>query len=173
MTAYAAVFVPLFVACPLVFAIVALDSTLNIATISLTIGCFCCSLIFFLYAKQFAKSLYSWGIFEENSVTVKTAFIKPYRITYSKCRSCGIGYYNHGILNSNLGTTHYYIFLSYDRFDESFRERMNYYKPSNGQIKVGYSHALYLFLMKVLPPKLASDLQRDYNRYLTKFHNPK
>ena len=172
MSAYAAIIIPLFIIGPIVFAILSLRSVFSFETIIISMGCLCCSLVFALYIKSFSRSLYSWGILNEYSIIVKSILEKPYTITYSKCKSCGIGYYLHSVLNRNWGSKHYYIFISYDRFDESFRNRMNYYKQTTSQFKVPYTKSIYLFLISVLPHKLANNLQQDYNRYFANCHDP-
>ena len=85
---------------------------------------------------------------------------------YKKCKGCGIGYYIHGILNSNAGTTVFYIFFSYDAFNESYRANMNLWKPTKTKIKVVFSKKLYDYLIDVLPPKQSATLQRDYEKYI-------
>lgn len=165
-TAYAAVMVPIFICFPVVFAIMALMSAINGATAVICALCTLCSTVLVIYAKQFMQILYSWGLFDENGVSITTAFSRSYSIEYSKCKSCGIGYYVHGILNSGVGTKQYFIYLSYDKFDESFRTKMNFWKPTSSQLKVGFDPELFSFLIEVLPYKLANCLLEDYRKYI-------
>lgn len=119
-----------------------------------------------LLIKRTSNQLYSWGYFDIEGIQVKTLFSKAQTIEYKKCRGCGIGYYIHGILNSNAGSTIYYIFFSYDAFHESYRTNMNLWKPTQTQIKVEFSKRLYDYLIEVLPPKQSVMLQRDYKKYI-------
>ena len=87
-------------------------------------------------------------------------------IEYKKCRGCGIGYYIHGVLNSNAGTKIFYIFFSYDAFNELYRTNINLWKPSKAQVKVEFSKKLYDYLINVLPKKQSAMLSRDYEKYI-------
>ena len=86
-------------------------------------------------------------------------------MVYEKCSGCGIGLYTHGILNSKAGTRMYFIYLSYDMFDERFREDINLWKPSQTRIKVQFDVKLYDYLLTVLPKKQSRMLLRDYEKY--------
>ena len=91
---------------------------------------------------------------------------KKNTIIYSKCKGCGIGFYTHGVLNSNIGTRRYFIFMSYDVFDETYRSNINLWKPSDTRIKVKYSKELYDYLVSVLPENKAKRLLSDYKKYI-------
>jgi len=56
----------------------------------------------------------------------------------------------------------YFMFLSYDLFDESFRWNMNLWKSSQTRIKVQFNKKLYDYLLTVLPKDLSQMLRRDY-----------
>ena len=112
--------------------------------------------------------LYSWGNFCDNCVQVKTLFTKPFSIIYKNCSGCGIGYYTHGVLISQVGTKVYYIFLSYNKFDEKYRASINLWRPTKTQIKVRFNKKLYDYLIEVLPKTSAQALKYDYMKYLNK-----
>ena len=124
-------------------------------------------IIWAIYLKGISPQLYTWGIFGNNEVRIKTVFSKETFMIYEKCRGCGIAFYEHRALNSKLLRTRvYFIFLSYDAFNESFRSCINLWKPSKEKIKVKFSKALYEHLIEVLPKKQSLALRRDYERYM-------
>ena len=166
-TAYAAIISPLFVCLPIFFGTIILLTEVSIATIFLAIGCVACSLIWGIYLKGVANQLYTWGIFKDNGVRIKTVFSKESFMFYKNCRGCGIGFYNHRALNSKFfGTRVYFIFLSYDAFDETCRSQINLWKPSKEKIKVKFNKDLYEYLIDVLPKKQSLALRRDYEKYI-------
>ncbi len=166
--AFAAIITPMFVCLPLPFAICALCTGVDIARIILLIGCVLCVAVWGLYLKQIRIQLYSWGYFFDTNIKVKTLFARPYFIEYTKCFGCGIGYYTHGIFNSQVGTKIYYIFLSYDKFDELYRTRINLWRPTKMRIKVKFSRDLYDYLIEVLPKAQSRALEQDYRQYYKK-----
>ncbi len=168
MTGYAALVTLCLIMFPIVFAIIILVSTNDNAATFVAIGCGLCSAILVMYIKGVLRELYSWGYFEENQVVVRTWFLQPILISYSKCRCCGIMYYNHTIGSSSIGTKHFYIFLSYDSFDEKYRTNANKYMVTPTQIKVRFSVDMLEYLAGILPPKLKNSLIRDYCKYIQK-----
>ena len=167
ITAYAAFIAPLFICLPLLFGFVALSSQVNEATICILLGGVLCTAVWGLWLKENAIQLYTWGDFLRDGVRVKTLFSKTYMFQYTRCFGCGIGYYTHGILNSKIGTKVYFIFLSYDKFDENYRSRINLWKPTKTRIKVKFNKDLYDFLIAVLPKTQSQMLSRDYKKYET------
>lgn len=165
ITAFAAIVAPLFLCCPLLFGICALCTEISGATVCLLCGGIACAFVWGLYIKNIRNQLYSWGYFSSNSVQITTCFSQSISIEYEKCKGCGIGFYTHGVLNSKVGTNIYFIYLSYDIFDEYFRSNINLWKPSKTQIKVQFSKKLYDYLLVVLPRKQSQMLSRDYIKY--------
>ena len=168
ITAFSAVVVPILICFPLPFGISALCAEISIATVMLFLGSVLCAVIWGIYVKDIGIQLYSWGRFTNNSVQVITGFKKSGTIIYKKCFGCGIGYYTHGILNSQCGSKIYFIFLSYDKFNECFRSKINLWKPSHTQIKVEYSEELYAYLLTVLPKTQLQMLVKDHKKYFAK-----
>ena len=166
LTTYAAIVAPIFVLGPLVLVPILLVSVDFGVAVALSLFCLGCSLIWGVYIRQISRDLYSWGLFKRDRITVHTWFQPSYDFIYSKCRNCGIAYYTHGVLNSSLGTKHYYIYLSYNSFDEGFRCRINRFKITQTQLKVSFRQDLFEHLMLVLPPKQANHLVRDYKKYI-------
>ena len=164
---FAAITAPLFICLPLPFAISAFSSGVDVARIVLLIGCALCSAIWGLYLKQIRFQIYSYGRFLDKTVKVKTLFSGVYCIEYSRCFGCGIGFYTHGFLNKQIGIKIYYIFLSYDQFDEQYRSRINLWRPTKTRIKVKFSKELYNYLIAVLPKTQSRALKQDYARYIT------
>ena len=165
VTAFVAIIVPVFVIAPIILSVIVLCAKTSTETFLIATGGMFCSVIWGIYLGRIANQLYSWGQFETLCVCTRALFTKTNIIYYEKCKSCGIGFYIHGILNSKAGTKCYFIFLSYDRFDENFRERINLWKPSDQRIKVAFNKKLYEYLIEMLPPKQAQMLLRDYNKY--------
>lgn len=167
ISAYCAIVYPCFIVGPLIFSGIMLSSEISAATVFLFILCTLCSVLCCIYGFSYhlLTQFYSWGKFGESSVQIRNIFGRKYEIKYSDCRSIGIGSYHHGVLNSGLGSTTYYIFLSSDYFEEKYRTRMNLWKPTSERIKVAFDQNLYEHLLNVLPKKQAISLRRDYDIY--------
>ena len=165
ITAFAAIVVPMFILGPLIFGVSILCAEISASTVFLAIMCLGCTIYWIIYAERICVQLYSWGDFQRESVQVIVGH-KKNTIIYSNCKGCGIGFYTHGVLNSNVGKRIYFIFLSYDVFDEKFRSNINLWKPSDTRIKVEYSKELYDYLVSVLPEKKAMRLSSDYKKYI-------
>lgn len=163
--AFSAIVAPLYVFAPPVLCIFMLGTEISPATIFLTLGGLLCTIVSGLYIKNISSQLYSWGIFHFTGVKIITVFSKSYELSYEKCKSCGIGYYTHGILNTKIGSKEFFIFLSYDRFDESYRTQINLWKPSKKRMKVKFNKKLYKHLFSVLPQEQSCKLQKDYKKY--------
>lgn len=169
--AFGAFVILLLICFPIPFAASSFSSGIDAARILLLLGCVLCVAIWCVYLKKITIKIYAWGCFDNNSVRITALFTKPFSIVYSKCFGCGIGYYTHGILNSKVGSKIHYIFLSYDRFDEQYRERINLWRPTKTQIKVKFCKELYDFLIAVLPKTQARMLERDYKEYFVRQTN--
>ncbi len=166
ITAFAAIVVPLLFICfPLLFGFSMLCAEISGATVFLAFGGIACAFIWGLYTKSIRNQLYSWGYFTSEGVQIITCFSKRTTMVYEKCKGCGIGFYTHGILNSKVGSKIYFIYLSYDVFNERFRENINLWKPSETRIKVQFDAKLYDYLLTVLPEKQSRMLVRDYRKY--------
>lgn len=164
--AYAAIVLLLFTIFPAAFGTwLFLTTKTSAASIFLLIATWGVSPLFAIYIKQVASQIYAWGIFKEDCVQIKAWFAEPYALMYEKCNGCGIGYYIHGVLNSQVvGTRMYYIYFSYDPVDKSSATHINLWKPSRTRIKVAYSEKLYDYLLSVLPPNQAKMLKKDHQR---------
>ena len=167
ITAFAAIIMPLIVCLPLCLGIIAFSSQINSVSICLFFSGIPCTIVLALWQKEIAIQLYAWGVFLSDGVRIKTFFSKGFLLQYTRCFGCGIGYYTHGILNSEIGTKIYFIFLSYDKFDERYRTRINLWKPTKTQIKVKFTKDLYDFLITVLPKAQLQMLIQDYKKYKT------
>lgn len=165
ITAFAAIVVPLYICFPLLFGASALYSEISGATVLVAFGGIACALIWGFYLKTIRNQLYSWGYFTSDGVRIITCFSKSTTLVYEKCKGCGIGFYTHGILNSKVGSKIYFIYLSYDVFNERFRENINLWKPSETRIKVQFDAKLYDYLLTVLPEKQSRMLLQDYKKY--------
>jgi hypothetical protein len=165
LTIFAAIVAPVFVCVPLLLGVYAMCAEVSVATVFLMVGGVACAFIWGIYIKSIGNQLYSWGYFTSEGVRIKTCFSKKTIMVYEKCSGCGIGLYTHGILNSKVGTRMYFIYLSYDKFDERFREDINLWKTSQTRIKVQFDSKLYDYLLTVLPKKQLRMLMRDYEKY--------
>ena len=158
---------PLIVVFPIVFAASALAVEISAATIFLSVLCLSSSVLWLVFLFTKRDVLLAWGVFQEDHVTVIVPFQKKHVIVYSKCRSCGIGTYRHAFLNrqsSPLGTDVRFIYLSYDLFDEAYRNRINLWGPTEKRMKARFRRDLYLYLLEHLPPKQAQMLSGDYKK---------
>ncbi|MBE6549125.1 MAG: hypothetical protein E7670_01710 [Ruminococcaceae bacterium] len=163
ITAYAAVVSLFFIFAPLMFGLYLLCFvSVNAGSIFFVVAGIGCACAWGVFIKKESIQLFSWGTFQDKGVQIKTIFSKPIFLDYEKCKYCGIGYYVHGILNSKAGSNVFFIFLSYDAFDEAYRSKMNLWKPSKTRIKVGFNKKLYNHLITVLPKKQALKLIKDY-----------
>ena len=167
ITAYGAILLPIFLVLPIVFAASLLLVEIDFAAIFIAIWCIVFSITCMVYIKQVSAQLYSWGQFGEDKIKIHIGFSRSFCLEYEKCKSIGIGMYTHGILNSSVGSKIYFIFFSYQPFDEKYRTTINLWKPSSTRIKVCFSKKLYEYLLTVLPRKHAMSLQHDYEKYVS------
>ena len=128
-------------------------------------GSIACTILWGLYINSISYQLYSWGTFTNDSIQMTTGLTKKNTLLYEQCKGCGIGFYIHGILNSSIGTKIWYIYFSYDMFDENYRSKINLWKSSPTQIKVQFNKKLYEYLLTVLPKKQSQMLFLDYKKY--------
>ncbi len=146
--------------------IFALSVGITVHTVILAVLFFSCTIIWFYYLWTVRNQFFSFGVFNEQSVRVSVLFSPHFELEYKQCVGCGIGYYIHGILNTNIGSKVFFIYLSLDPFDERYRTQINLWKPSDARIKVQFSEKLYQYLMNNLPGKQAAMLQQDYNQFM-------
>ncbi len=165
MTVFAAVVAPLFVVLSLLFAgIILFTAEISGATVFLCcMGCGC-SAIWLVFIKKEVLQLYAWGIFEKTCVRIHSPFISEIVLDYDKCKDVGIGCYTHGVLNSRIVSKIYFIYLSYDCFDEKYREKINLWKPNSQRIKVQLNKDLLEYLLSCLPKNQAKMLEYSYQK---------
>ena len=161
-TGFAGLCMPIFSILPLGLAAFVLNDEISAATILLGVFLLFASVVWFIFLYRMRHQVYCWGNFQAEQVLVELFCRKVYRIEYSKCRSCGIGSYVHGLMFSKIGTKEYYIFLSYDVFPEKYRNKINFWHVSGTQIKVHFDAKIYAYLFSVLPHKQAKMLKKDY-----------
>ena len=161
MTAYVGFTSILFIIGPVIFMIVVLTAQVSVATICLSGFCICCSVMWGMILVKYGAYVFSWCELSENEVIIKTWFKKPYIIRYDQCSDIGIGFYIHGVMNSSLGSKHYYIYLSYGRIDESLKSRINHLVSSKTCLKIGYNRKTYEYLLQHLPKSKAISLKAD------------
>ncbi|MBE6557169.1 MAG: hypothetical protein E7664_05445 [Ruminococcaceae bacterium] len=165
MTAYAAImvialFIPMFIGFPIVM----LTSSVEPATILMTVGCLAGLAVWVYY---FATKMYwkccCWGRFGNDKVTVSPLFGKKRNLLYKDFKHVGIGYYVHGVLGSRTVGSHiYYIFLSDEILSTELRQNINLLPASRTKIMVQFKQDIYEYLLQVLPSNHAAMLQRDY-----------
>ncbi len=151
LTVYVGLALILLILMPIGFSIIVLTSDINIATLTLALMCFICSLVYILYLLKTNKQLFSWCIFSDCSVKVRTLFGSDFLLEYNKCTDIGLGYYKHSVLNSSLGSIVWYIYLSYDRVPKEYTSQINLLKTTDSCIKIGFRKETLCFLMKNLP----------------------
>ena len=165
MTIFAAVGAPLFVVLSLLFAgIILFTAEISGATVFLCCMCCGCSAIWLVFIKKEVLQLYAWGTFEKTCVRIHSPFTSEIVLDYDKCKDVGIGCYTHGVLNSRIGSKIYFIYLSYDCFDEKYREKINLWKPNSQRIKVQFNKDLLEYLISCLPKNQAKMLEYSYQK---------
>lgn len=169
MTAYLAIGLPLlYIIMPLAFGAIFLMHPIEPVSIVISIFCVLCVIVGIIYMRKVSRQLYSWGTFDEEGISIVSFLVGKTTILYKNCKSCGIGYYFHNAVGTSLGSRVCYIFFSYEPFDESYRTRMNMWKPSETRIKIEFNKKTYNYLLSVLPDAYVRVLQRDYDKYVAK-----
>lgn len=163
LTAYAAIAAPCLSLFCLGFGIFAIISEISPATCFVFILGVSVAVAWVLYIKKISKQLYSWACFGKEKVSIKGLLSKLYEIEYSKCRSVGIGFYVHGYTSPDIGIRQWYIYFSYDLFEEKYKAAINHWHINERRLKVGFDKRLYKYLLKTLPQAQAVMLERDYN----------
>ena len=166
--AFGAVYCPCMIVGAIVFAITALRVEISVASVLLAVMCLSCSIIWAYFAWKNRYQFYSWGTFRCDTVDVSVFLRKEFSLSYADCKGCWIGYYRHAFMNnpnSILGSNVYFIYLSLSPFSEKYRDQINKWVPTKTRIKAPFSKALYGYLIKNLPSRQASMLQRDYKKY--------
>ena len=159
---------PLFTIGPVAFIFIMLSSSVNPATVLLSVLFLSGSVLWFYYLWTIRNQFCAWGQFEKDALRVKVLFQKPFWIPYENCMGCGIACYRHSLLNKKdtpLGSIQAYIFLSLEPFPEKYRYNINMWKPSKTRVKVQFSEKLYQYLLGTLPSKQARSLKNDYQRF--------
>ena len=144
-------------------------SEISAATVIIGVLCLCMCLLWSAFIWKRRIQLYAWGFFSDQSVSVTVPFRKSYSLEYALCRGCGIGLYRHALMNnpqSPLGSNRFFIFLSLEPFDETFRFEINRWLSSETRIKIVFSESAYEYLMKVLPQKQAQMLEKDHAKFI-------
>lgn len=101
------------------------------------------------------------------SVKFSSLLTKPYTLTYKDFHRIGIAFSQKG------GKEKYYIFFSPDKFDESYRCRIEQWKVTNGRLVIKFDKKLYKYLLTVLPPKQKLFLDMDYRMFIQKGNRKK
>lgn len=167
ITGFLAIVSPLlFVILPFAFGTIVLITSSNFAAIFVSLMCYLCVLIFILYLKHIFCQLYTWGIFDKEKIHVKTILGKNYDVFYDRCSTIGIGSYNHSTFLGGFGKNIYFLFFSYEPFDEKYRKQINAWNPSKTQIKVEFDEKLYEYLIHTLPRKQALILMQEYRLFI-------
>lgn len=167
MTAFFAVMAAAFVVFPILAVPLILSSGISTGSIMVAAFCVLVSVIWCLYGRSvnIAMQLYTWCEFQKDNVTVRTLFHGKYQVDYVNCTDVGVGYYVHGVLNSNIGTKVPFIYLSCHKVDAKYKCQMNQLKPSRTCIKIGFRQKTYQYLLDHLPPKQRSMLESSYAEY--------
>ena len=161
MTAYVGFILFVFTIGPIVLSFLLLAQGVGLREILFSGMLVCLSCLCGYWMVHRSEMLYSWYEFREEGVVVKNLFKKSYLVLYSQCSTVGIGYYIHGILNSNVGSKLYYIYLSNQLIDEKYRHHMNLLNPSKNCLKIGYNRKTYEYLLQHLSESQSISLKAD------------
>ena len=167
MTIYCAIIPIIAIIIFIKLSIVIFERGIDFFSIVFALWCVGFVIIWGLIMHKYTLQFYSWGIFDEKGIQIKTLFSKKcIEIEYAKCKSIGIGLYVHGVMGSGLGSKVKYIFFSYQPFNEDYRLNINLWQPSPTRIKIEFSKKLYDYLLTVLPEEQATCLKNDYEKYV-------
>ena len=153
---------------PVMLAVIILNSQMNYATAFITLMCIMTVIVLIIYGKKVSlfSQLYTWCIFEDDGVAIKTLFSKKYKLYYTQCRDIGVIYYIHGILNSRLGSKQFFIYLSYDMIPAKCINEANHLIPTKTTIKISYNKSTFNYLTSVLPKKQKEILMNNTVNFL-------
>ena len=127
-----------------------------------------CSCIEAIYLKKVFKQLYTWAVFDELGIKVKTLFCKPIQLEYDVFNDIGIGVYVHKVAYSDFGSKVIFIYFSSQPFDGKYRTRINLWNPSFIHLKVRFDKKLYNYLIANMPSKYVYRLQLQYQDLVNK-----
>ena len=162
MNLYCAFLCPMLMLFSLAFAVLVLSTHISFPTIFIATCCFAFALLIAYIAYQNRYSLFAFGHFDFEGVHIKCLFSPEDFIPYTNFNYIGIGMYVHGVMNTKLGSKHFYIILSCEGFDEKLKLDINRWKASEKRIKAGFDPKLYKHLLMVLPTKQKLKLQEEY-----------
>lgn len=166
MNVYGAVVAPVFAILPLVLAVyIGVTTEISGAAVFLICLCCACSVIWSVYVKKEALQFYAWGTFEQDCVRIRGLFVPEFILEYKMCKDVGVGSYTHGILNTSVGSKIYFIYLSYEQFDEKYRHHINLWKPNTKRIKIQFSQEALSYLCACLPKNQAKMLENSYEKH--------
>ena len=155
---------PLIAVCSLISDLSTYGKISDITVAAIVSGTICTAVTTF-YSLYMGKNIFSWGDFGQDHIAVKVVFRKSFRIRYSDCYDCGIGYYTHGILNGPIGSSVFYIYFSCDNIPKRILTQINMLHNDEQHIKVPFKKELYEYLLTVLPKRQAEMLKKAYMQY--------
>lgn len=158
MNIFCAIFLPIIFMLYIWFACCILTSKVSAETIFIALICIIGIIIWIFYIIKFnvLRSLYSFGVFDEEKVIIKTIFHKPIVIYYKEFKDFGIGQYFHR--KNKSGFIVKYIYLSKYKLSENEKSNLNKLHINNTFIKLAYKRKTIDFLNNVLPKKLINKI---------------
>ena len=109
----------------------------------------------------------TWITFLDEYLIIKTLFRKAVIMRYDEIAGCGIGYYFHGRMISGIGIMLYYIFFTNDEFDDSFRKKINRWRPKKQKyVKILFNQKKYDYILTKLPKNLSTIIRYDHDRFI-------
>lgn len=172
MMAYCATALTAFIVFPvLAIPFILTPWELSFAKVFLSALCLIASVCLFICGQSdtVAMQCYTWYTFKADVVIIQTLFRKKKEVEYANFTDVGVGFYTHGIMNSNVGSKVWFIYLADHKIDSKYKYNMNLLKPSLGCLKVGFSKKTYRYLIEHLPEKQAKMLEISYTDY-ERFH---
>ncbi len=164
MTAYCGFVLLVFTLGPIVFSCYLLLPNIGYAQILFSFLCVVNSGLCAYWMISRSETMYCWYVFNEEGIVVKNIFKRTYLVSYSEFANVGIGYYIHGVMNSDIGSKMYYIFFSKQMIDDQYKSQINLVKPSKTFLKIGFNQKTYQYLVEHLSNSHVKLLSMDAKR---------
>lgn len=163
ISAFCAIALLFLIFLPLVLSFLILCVKVEFATVMLCLFGILCSVIQTVYLKRVRKRLYSWGIFNEFGVVIKTLGNHKKFVGYNQYKDIGIGYYfHHGISSSSAGIKVSFIYFSREKLNNDYKGNIVRWNIGDDDCMVGFNQKFFDYLLKVLPAQKARKLETDY-----------
>ena len=113
---------------------------------------------------------FTWVLFTEEYLVIYTLFCKK-KLFFTEVKGCGIGSYMHGTF-IGLGKKRFFVFISDNEFDNSFRNYINRWNPNGSRyVKISINKKRYESIISYFPSQLRKIIRQDFINYVCKTEN--